>query len=197
MLFPHHLSAHFSAIWGSTSPCMVQMQRVGGWVWGGNTAYYSLLRFRNSGMTFRHQWQKSQIHTATIEGLWQDVWECLAFPRAVGIILICFTCSVVLKYDQRDQAENMYNIRYVFRAHLSKPGLGDLLIIAVILCSFSCHPHRNHLPLKSSCLLFSISANFTKIWGISFAFLPIFLHCLTSHARTVSISVISHNQRWV
>lgn len=34
MLFPHHLSAHFSAIWGSTSPCMVQMQRVGGCVGG-------------------------------------------------------------------------------------------------------------------------------------------------------------------
>lgn len=61
--------------------------------------------------------------------------EYLAFPRAVGIILVCFSCSVLLKYDLRDQAGNTYNIAYVIGGHLSELSFSDLLVITQLFCA--------------------------------------------------------------
>lgn len=129
--FFHHLSDSFTAIWDGTIPHIIQ-ERCGG---RGHVLLFTFA-VRVSGTIFGHQWQKyALIQIASSEGLWQDFWECLAFPRALGIILICFTCSVFLKYDQRDQAGNTCNIEYVIGGHLSKLSFSDLLIIAQLFCT--------------------------------------------------------------
>lgn len=63
--------------------------------------------------------------------------ECLAFPRAVGINPVCFTCSVLLKYNQGDQAGDADDTEYVTRDYLLKLSFNDLLVMTVNLCSFS------------------------------------------------------------
>lgn len=75
--------------------------------------------------------------------------EYLTFPEAVGTIFVCFSCSVLLKYDLRDQAGNTYNIEYVIGGHHSKLSFSDLLVITQLICGFfSCLPQRSNLPPK-------------------------------------------------
>lgn len=52
--------------------------------------------------------------------------ECLAFPRAVGINLVCLTCSALLKYNQGDQAGDTDDIEYVSGDYLLKLSFNDL-----------------------------------------------------------------------
>jgi len=61
--------------------------------------------------------------------------EYLAFPRAVGIILVCCSCSVLLKYDLRNQAGSTYNIEYILGGHVSKLSFSDLLVITELFCA--------------------------------------------------------------
>lgn len=78
--------------------------------------------------------------------------DYLAFPRAVGIILVCFSCSVLLKYDLGDQAVNTYNIEYVIGGNLSKLSFSHLLVITQLICvpSAAFLTESNFLLLKSS-----------------------------------------------